>query len=202
MKIPKITEKEIAIIKNAQAGNILAFNRIFYMYKEFVDNLLFKYIKDRDEAKDLTNIVFLKIYNKLSKFSDYNSFGGWIRILAKNTAIDYLRTIKDNNMSLDKITSAQMCLSDNDESSTINKLTYDYFIEQLNHLSPLYRNICTLFYKDNLTVKQISDLLNIPTGTVKSYLHRTRKRLQKQLKNEQLYLSYSGYNSCFDVISL
>lgn len=183
MKIPKITEKEIAIIKMAQAGNVLAFNRIFYIYKGFVDNLLFKYIKDRDEAKDLTNIVFLKIYNKLSKFKDYNSFGGWIRILAKNTAIDYLRTVKEN-ATLDKLTNAQVCLSEDDESSTINKLTYDYFIEQLNHLSPLYRDICTLFYKDNLTVKQISDILNVPTGTVKSYLHRTRKRLQKQLKNE------------------
>lgn len=182
MKSPKITEKEIGIIKDAQAGNKTAFSRLFNMYKGFVDNLLFKYIKDMDEAKDLTNIVFLKVHDKLSKFKDYTSFGGWLRILTKNTAIDYLRTIKDNKVHLDKLTNAQVYLSTgDDEMLTINKLTYNYLIECINTLPPSYRDVCMLFYRDNLTVAQISDALNIPSGTIKSDLHRIRKYFQKQL---------------------
>ena len=61
MKNPRITQEEVGIIKDAQAGNILAFNKLFYKYKTFVEKLLLRYIKDIDEAKDITNIVFLKL---------------------------------------------------------------------------------------------------------------------------------------------
>ena len=96
-KNPKITPEEIALIKSAQAGNMQAFNKLFYKYQGFTTNLLYKYIKDFDEAKDVNNIVWLKVYNKLSKFVDYSSFGGWLRILTNRTAIDYLRELKNLN---------------------------------------------------------------------------------------------------------
>lgn len=183
MKTPNITQEEIGIIKDAQAGSESAFNRIFYKYKTFVEKLLYSYIKDMDEAKDLTNIVFLKVYDKLSKFTDYSSFGGWLRILAKNTAIDYLRTIKSQNASSDENENRlQTESSDEDPEKTIaNKLTYQYLINEINNLPPSYRDTCRLFYVDNLTVVHISSILNIPVGTVKSQLHRIRKHF-KNLK--------------------
>ena len=100
MKNPKITQEEIRLIKDAKAGNILAFNKLFYRYKGFVDNVLYQYIKDYDEAKDITNIVFLKVYEKLSTFVASDYFGGWLRIIANRTAIDYLRKIGDKTRML------------------------------------------------------------------------------------------------------
>ena len=96
MKNPRITPEEVEIIKSAQAGNISAFNKLFHRYKGFVDTILYYYLKDMDEAKDITNIVFLKVYEKLSQFTDYDSFGGWLRILTNRTAIDYLRSVKNH----------------------------------------------------------------------------------------------------------
>ena len=87
MKTPSITPEEVGMIKRAQAGDESAFTRIFNKYKTFVDRILFQYLKDMDEAKDVTNIVFLKVYEKLSTFTAYDSFGGWLRIIANNTAI-------------------------------------------------------------------------------------------------------------------
>ena len=84
-ELPKITKEEIETIKDAQAGSMKAFNHIFFRYKDFVDHVLYQYVQDLDEARDLTNEVFLKVYEKLSKFTRYESFGGWLRILAKNT---------------------------------------------------------------------------------------------------------------------
>lgn len=183
-KPPKITEAEVGMIKDAQAGSQKAFSRLFYKYKNFVENILYQYLKDKDEAKDLTNIVFLKVNEKLSKFTDYHSFGGWLRILTKNTAIDYLRTVKTNSISVDANDDLQI-LADEDETSQINKMTYNYLMDQIDILSPSYREVCTLFYRDNLTVSQISEALNIPSGTIKSDLSRMRKKLQKQLKVKQ-----------------
>lgn len=180
MDTPKITEKEIAIIKSAQTGDERAFARLFNHYKTFVDNLLNSYLNDIDEARDLTNEVFLKVYQKLSKFTSYDSFGGWLRTLSKNTAIDYLRH-KTEDLVLDDEESGIVSRehSGDDEQSVIDKITYNDIIHQMDALPPLYRDVCELYYRDNLTVKQISEAKNIPKGTIKSYLFRFRKKFNK-----------------------
>ena len=183
--IPRITPEEIKTIKEAQAGSITAFNRIFYKYKPFVENLLFQYLKDMDESKDLTNIVFLKVYDKLSQFTAYDSFGGWLRILTKNTAVDYLRTISNKTGVSADDQDKKLQLPDedgDDEMSIVNKMTYDYLTSLINTLPPSYRESCRLFYVENMTVAQIAEALNIPPGTVKSNLFRMRKQFQKLLK--------------------
>lgn len=137
-----------------------------------------------DEARDLTNIVFLKVYDKLDKFKDYSSFGGWLRILAKNTAIDYLRTIKLKSDSVDdEEHSLQLPSSySNAEDDCVNKMTYDQIIALFDSLPPSYRKACRLFYIENMTVSQISEVTGIPTGTIKSHLFRMRKIIKNHLK--------------------
>lgn len=182
MKTPKITPEEIGIIKNAKAGKESAFNLIYYKYKDFVINLLYQYINDYDEAKDLSNIVFLKIYQKLSKFTDYSSFGGWLRIMTKNTAIDYLRSLKNKTISIDdKESGIQL----SDVTSTVDEnttLTYDNMVEIFDQLPEHSKRIVKLYYENGMTVSQISKAINVPVGTIKSCLHRVRNNLKKQLK--------------------
>ena len=183
--LPKITSAEIKTIKEAQAGSMKAFNRIFYRYKPFVEQVLYQYLSDMDEARDLTNDVFLKVYDKLSLFTRYDSFGGWLRILAKNTAIDYLRTTpKTASVSADDEKN-KLQLKDiggDDEVSVTNKMTYDYLVSLFDTLPPSYRDSCKLFYVDNLTVAQIAKILKIPVNTVKSNLFRMRKIIKKLLR--------------------
>jgi len=184
MKAPNITEEEVGMIKRAQAGDELAFNCIFKRYKSFVENLLFQYLKDMDEAKDLTNFVFSKVYKKLSKFTAYNSFGGWLRILTRNTAIDYLRATSESRNTLE--TKEDILLTNNGIQYTgeevINHLTYEQIIKIFDELPTLKKEICLMFYQDGMTVKDISKELNVPTGTIKSVLSRTRKKIKQQLK--------------------
>ena len=181
MKNPRITEKEIGIIKAAQAGSIPAFNTLFKKYKSFVDNVLFQYIKDMDEAKDVTNIVFLKVYEKLSTFTAYNSFGGWLRIIANRTAIDYLREMKNKRYTLgDSDDRLSLDVSGSDgENELVNRLTYEQVLKEFDKLPKHMKQICTLFYVENMTTEQISKALNIPTGTIKSILSRTRRRIKQ-----------------------
>ena len=184
MDNPRITESEIKMVREAKAGSKTAFTRIFETYKDFVSNLLYGYIKDKAEAEELTNLVFLKVYEKLSKFTDYSSFGGWLRILAKNTAIDYLRTVKGYKQSLDSTEHrTQLQVSDgSDEMTAINRVTYNQIIELIKKMSPLYRDSIYMYYVDNLSVAEISEVLNIQEGTIKSNLFRGRQQLKKLLK--------------------
>ena len=182
----EITQEEIELIKSAQAGSELAFSRLFKLYKPFVDNLLYTYLRDKDEARDMTNIVFLRVYEKLSKFTNYNTFGGWLRILTKNVAIDYLRTIKNNYSLQDNVSKSILDEDCGDtESDYINKMTYDTLIDMFDKLPPSYREACKLFYIENMTVAQISEALNMPKGTIKSNLHRMRKILKTLLTQKE-----------------
>ena len=160
---PKITEEEIAIIKKAQEGDTLSFNKLFKKYKYFVESVLNSYLNDMDEAKDIANIVFLKVYNKLATFTEYESFGGWLRIIANRTAIDYLRERKNKEIYVD------------DESVLLplSKATKHTKYEVADHMT--YEQIV---YINNLTTEQISEKLRIPEGTIKSHLSRARSKLK------------------------
>lgn len=177
----QMTDNEVDLIKRAQSGSKTAFNKIFYKYKPFVDNLLTSYIKDRDEACDVTNIVFCKVYDKLPMFKEYNSFGGWLRILTKNTAIDYLRTIKRNQVHIDDEDCAIQLESSYSESDLANQMTFDLVRDIIDNLPDDKRQILTMFYVHHHTISSISKRLGISQGTIKSMLHRFRKQVFKQL---------------------
>lgn len=184
MKTPRITPEEVGIIKRAQAGDESAFNALFYRYKGFVENLLFQYIKDMDEAKDVTNIVFLKVHEKLSLFTAYESFGGWLRILTNRTAIDYLREMKNKNNVLNGADDRLPSVTDNmsPEDDLVNRMTREQLKAAFKKYPETTQRIFHLFYVKDLTVEQISKTLNVPTGTIKSTLSRTRRKLKNQLK--------------------
>jgi RNA polymerase sigma-70 factor, ECF subfamily len=179
----RITASEIQLIKQAQKGSELAFNKLFARYKEFVDNVLFSYVKDMDEAKDLTNVVFLKVHRKLSSFVDYSSFGGWLRIIANRTAIDYLRKMKEKAVELGENTGrvpAELTNS-SEEGDLVNLLEYESLLKEFEKLPKKTQRIFNLFYVEDLPIEEISKVLNTPTGTIKATLSRTRRKLKNKL---------------------
>lgn len=180
----RITQSEIETIKSAQQGNVLAFNKLFSRYKEFVDNILFSYVNDMDEAKDLTNVVFLKVHQKLSTFTDYSSFGGWLRIIANRTAIDYLRRMKEKAVELGDNTDRLPVELTNasEEEDLVNLLEYEALLKEFEKLPEKTQRIFNLFYVDDLTTDEISKVLKIPTGTIKAILSRTRRKIKNNLK--------------------
>jgi RNA polymerase sigma-70 factor (ECF subfamily) len=182
MDNPRITEKEIGIIKRAQAGDKSAFNWIYKRYKGFVTHVLNHYLNDYDEAKDIANVVFLKVHKKLSTFVEYDSFGGWLRIITNRVAIDYIRKQKQfrRMKSLDsedyRLWSKDQLTPDAD---LVNRQTYGEVIENFKMLPKKHQEIMRLFYVENLTVPQIVDAMNMSKGTVKSILSRSRKKLKQ-----------------------
>lgn len=182
---PRITPEEVGLIKRAKAGDESAFNALYYKYKDFVDNLLFQYLKDWDEARDVRNIVFFKVHKKLSLFSDYDSFGGWLRTLTNNTAVDYLRSMKNKKVAPDdKTERLSVDTLGSTEDDLVNHLTYKALLKEFNTFPEVTRKIFERFYIDNMTVEEISNTFNpkIPTGTIKSTLSRTRRKLKQRLK--------------------
>lgn len=179
----RITESEIRLIEAAKQGNEQAFNKLFAKYKEFVDNVLNLYINDMDEARDLTNVVFLKVHNNLSQFKSYDSFGGWLRIIANRTAIDYLRKIREKAMEFgdESVRLPEKLTNSSEEENVVNSLEYEQLMKVFSTYPEKVQKIFRLFYLEDLSVDQISKVLNTPSGTIKAILSRTRRKIQKQL---------------------
>ena len=182
-KNPRITSEEVGIIKRAQAGDMSAFNTLFNKYKKFVESILFQYIKDMDEARDVTNMVFLTVYKKLSMFVAYDSFGGWLGTLASRVAIDYMRKMEKRSKVLGDTDSRLPSeeTSGSAEDDLVNHLTYNRILAEFDKFPETTRKVLKLFYANNMTVEQISNKLNVPTGTIKSMLSRTRRKIKKSL---------------------
>lgn len=183
-KNPKITEEEIALIKSAQAGDMSAYNKLYYKYEKFTTDLLHRYIKDYDEARDINNIVWLKVYEKLSKFVDYSSFGGWLRVLTNHTAVDYLRELKPNVCVPESSGPSVFDLTQDISygESTVDQISYNQILEEFKQFPEDVRRVFELHYVEHLTVSEISKVLNMPEGTIKSHLSRKREKLKKQLR--------------------
>lgn len=179
----RITQEEIVLIKSAQSGDERAFAKLFNRYKLFVDTILSTYIGDKDEARDITNIVFLKVHSKLSKFTDYSSFGGWLRIIARNVAIDYLRTVKDSSSINDEIFVDPSSLNKDSECSIIDDITYQEILQLIEDVAPLYRDTAYMYYRDGMSIAEISKALHVSKGTIKSRLHRMRIKLKNFLEH-------------------
>ena len=137
-----------------------------------------------DEAKEITNVVFLKVHKKLSTFTAYDSFGGWLRRIANRTAIDYLRSMKNKSDVLGEADGRLPSdeLSSSLEDDIVNRMTYEYLLAEFNKFPEAVRMVCKLFYGNNLTVEQISSALDMPIGTVKSHLSRTRRKVKQNYK--------------------
>ena len=178
---PRITQEEIALIKSAQAGDISAYNKLYHLYSGFTTNLLYQFIKDYDEARDINNLVWLKVYNKLSKFTDYSSFGGWLRILTNRTAVDYLRKLKPSICIPDDLSCSQDQNISDDESPA-DLVSYNQVLDVIRQFPEDIRRIFELHYIDHLSVSEISEVTKIPLGTIKSHLSRKRKLIKKLLK--------------------
>lgn len=179
-----LSKKEIETIKQAQNGSIKAFNTLFYKYKDYIEKILVIYLQDDDEAHDLTNVVFVKVYNNLDKFRQYNNFKGWLTTLTKRTAIDYIRSVNKKMVSIDDTeTNIQLTNDELDEIS--NHDMYDIYnnaLDIIDELPELYSKVCKMFYVYNLTITQIHNKTGVPIGTIKSCLHRSRNTIKNKLK--------------------
>ena len=183
MNLPDITPEEITLVKNAKEGKPHSFTALFKRYKHFVDHVLYEYLRDMDEARDLTNVVFLKVYQKLPNFTEYKSFGGWLRVISNRVAVDYLRLRSKHrfaeDVEKDWVVPKQKEVN---ETDLINRLIYQESVDYFKTLPYPQDRINELYYCNSYTVDEISKALFVPNGTVKSVLFRTRKELRKLFK--------------------
>lgn len=166
-------------IERIQAGDTASFACLLDKYSRPVHSLILKVVRNREDAEELAQDVFVKVYRNLSSFKGDSSFSTWIYRIAYNTAISETRKKKQeflaieesviNNVSEEVVAEA---LGRTDTSVQLNKLD-----TALTQLPPDERGIILLFYMKEKTIDDIAEITGLSTSNVKVKLHRIRKKL-------------------------
>jgi RNA polymerase sigma factor (sigma-70 family) len=158
---------------------------LYHKYSAKMYAVCLRYSKNADDAQDLLQEGFIKVYKNLEKFRGDGSFEGWIRRIFVNTSIEHFRRTV-NNQSLNE---TQEVTIEDKEWNALDTLAEKDIIGMVQELSPGYRQVFNMYVIEGYSHKDIGEILGISEGTSKSQLARAKGILQKmvetRLKNTQ-----------------
>lgn len=182
------------VCRAVEDNNQLAYAELMDRYRDSIYHTMFKMVRNRDDAEDLTIEAFGKAFRKLASYTPNFAFSTWLFKIATNNGIDFLRKKRINLLSIDET------LEEDGTQDFSNNLKSDaldpeeqYIREQrqlimralLSKLTEKYRIMIELRFFKELTYQEISEQLNLPIGTVKAQLFRAKELLYDVLKNSE-----------------
>lgn len=191
LDLASATDQEIVAL--AVEGKESAYRELIRRYERPVFSLVLRMVRDRQLAEDLSQETFIKALNAIASYRPEYKFSSWIFKIANNAAIDHLRRRELNTLSIDgspNATSAEdieaTALQVGDKSETplaeLEARELGTAIERaIGQLRPEYRSCIMLRHVEGLAYEEIAQLLDLPLGTVKTYIHRARHELRDML---------------------
>lgn len=150
--------------------------RLLYQhYYAYAMSISIRYAASRQEAQEILNDGFMKVFNKIHLYDPEKSFKGWLRKILINTAIDHYRANKKfmNHTDIEQLTAQG--------ANSHDQMSYNEIMELVHKLSPVYRMVFCLHAIDGFTHEEISQKLGISIGASKSNLFKARSNLRKML---------------------
>ena len=175
------------IIRECLEGRQGAWETLMNMYAKKVFNMSYQFSGSREETEDLTQDIFLKLYNSLSKYDFQRNFTAWLLTLTKNYLIDEYRRTKWEKTQRDDFNEdllAQASLK-GPETDLDRKETQAVIWEGLNRLSSEMRMCIILRDLQGRSYEEMTEVLGIPLGTVKSRVNRARIQLAEVLRERK-----------------
>jgi RNA polymerase sigma-70 factor (ECF subfamily) len=175
------------LVQDFLNGDVQAFNRLVLLYQTKIYNLALNYVKNPEEAKDLAQDVFVTVYRSLPKLREKEKFTPWLYQIAVNHCRNRYKKLSRrgyfSNISLDdEDTHLQLPGDEGPEISLQRKNTINLVRTTIDSLGEAEREILLLRDVQELAYDEISAILDIPLGTVKSKLNRARSSLKERLK--------------------
>ena len=153
----------------------------YELYHQFAPKMYgvcLRYAGNAEEAEDILQEGFIKIFNKIGSYRGDGSFEGWIRRIFVNTAIEHFR----KKTYLQPLTEVEENTMEGKYLSVLDSLAEKDIIQLVQQLSPGYRTVFNMYVVEGYTHKQIAEALGISEGTSKSQLSRAKQILQDMVK--------------------
>lgn len=172
------------LVRRCKTGDQEAWHMIIDHYSRTIYNMALNFTGNSDDASDITQDIFLKIYNNLDKFNEEKNFHSWLLKLSKNYCIDFWRKNKRNlaKLELDENISSG---GQTPEDAVIRDYDIATLREKMTQLDPELRVLLIMRDVQDFSYAEIAEHLNIPLGTVKSRINRGRVKLARILLKEE-----------------
>ena len=182
---------DAALIHRAIQGDQKAYAELMDRYRNTIFFMLYKMVKDKDDADDLTIEAFGKAFKNLSQYNSAFAFSTWLFNIATNNCIDFIRKKKlaisldyaFQNEEGDQFILEPKSDSPNPEEKAINNQERQLMKTEVEKLDPHFRNLIDLRYFQEKSYQEIAEQLRLPIGTVKGQLFRARDLLYQSFKN-------------------
>lgn len=183
------------VVRLAQDGREAAYRELVRRYERPVFSLVYRMVRDREAAEDLAQESFIKVLNHIDKYDPAFKFSSWLFKIANNVAIDWMRRKRLDTVSMDGSPHATT-------AAEVEATTFDLAAQQesaldemearelgteieraIAHLRPEYRACIMLRHVEGRSYEEIATTLDLPLGTVKTYIHRARHELRRTLEH-------------------
>ncbi|MED4462662.1 sigma-70 family RNA polymerase sigma factor [Metabacillus fastidiosus] len=154
-------------------------------YGQSIARLAFTYTKQKQLSEDIAQEVFIKCYQKLDEFRHESSYKTWLYSITVNLCKDKLKSWTFRNIIFTDLFSTLTKTTESPEAKLIDFENNRYISEKIISLPIKYREVIILYYYEELSYNQISELLNIKLSIIKSRLHRARHLLKKKLEGSK-----------------
>jgi RNA polymerase sigma-70 factor (ECF subfamily) len=183
------------VVALAQKGREAAFREIVRRYERPVFSLVFRMVRDRETAEDLSQDTFVKVLNHIDRYQPEFKLSSWLFKIAHNVAIDHLRKRRLPTISMsgspsattaDEIEASSFDVGARGESALeeLESRELGEAIERaIARLRPEYRSCIMLRHVEGRSYEEIAATLDLPLGTVKTYIHRARHELRDALED-------------------
>jgi RNA polymerase sigma-70 factor, ECF subfamily len=178
-------------IEQVLKGNQNAYSDIVDLYQHKLYQICYRMLGNKQEAEDITQEAFIRAYINLHTFDQKRKFSTWIYRIATNLCIDRIRKKKPDyyldaevagTEGLDMY--SQIAIDEALPEEQLEKMELQDRIQyEISRLPEKYRSVIVLKYIEELSLQEISEILDMPLGTVKTRIHRGREALRQQLNN-------------------
>ena len=182
------------VVALAQQGRDAAYRELVHRYERPVFSLVYRMVRDRELAEDLTQDTFVKVLSHIDKYRPEFKFSSWLFKIANNVAIDQLRRRQLDTISMDgsphaasaeavEASSFDVAVAQESALDELEARELGSAIERaIASLRPEYRSCIMLRHVEGRSYEEIAATLDLPLGTVKTYIHRARHELRKALE--------------------
>jgi len=183
---PPETDDIDALIRRCLGGDQLAWEAIVRQYRRKVFNVAYKFVGKHDEAEDLTQDIFLKIFKSLETFDRRANFQTWLISVSRNLCIDHYRSVRKERETIDRdVDTAELSAAAPGQSQIAaleQRDRVELLREALASLPKTLRTAVLMRDLQELSYHEIARELRLPEGTVKSRINRGRSELARQIK--------------------
>lgn len=193
MNLREADDRELVTL--ALEGREDAYRELLRRFRRPIFSLIYRMVRDQELAEDLAQESFVKAFNNLDSYNPKYKFSSWLFKIANNHAIDHLRRTRLDTVSIhgsphasgpDEIEQTRIVLestAENPEEEVAARELGAYIEEAIADLRPEYRTAIILRHIEGRSYEEIAEVMDIPIGTVKTFIHRARGELREALEH-------------------